>query len=352
MPEGFRAWKRKEKQLYRNSVAGVRSLSSKTYDFFRYLAVASRRKTSILVLRDSAVRPGNIRLSNLALASLLFIFVAVLAFSVYSAARFGAVAANLEGTKRELVAVRANLDALRDGTEELAGTATRFESGLARALGSASQARAGGDALDAAGLSRVLPAGYADSGKNDGGIAARELSKVRSISVLLESATPTLDRIATLLAGEKEIMTEIPNIWPIRGGYGHVSMYFGQNENPFSGGQWYLHNGIDISTFRTGDPILATASGRVASLGYDPSLGLFVILQHSHGFYTRYGHLQAIRVQKGQLVSQGQLIGTLGNSGKTTGPHLHYEVHLGTSVIDPLRFLNTKSSALPVGQPK
>ncbi len=67
-------------------------------------------------------------------------------------------------------------------------------------------------------------------------------------------------------------------------------------------------------------------------------------LSLSHGFLPRYGHLRSIRVKKGQQVAQGQVVGTLGNTGKSTGPHLHYEVHLGTSVIDPLRFLNVRKA--------
>jgi murein DD-endopeptidase MepM/ murein hydrolase activator NlpD len=121
-------------------------------------------------------------------------------------------------------------------------------------------------------------------------------------------------------------------------------MYYGENENPFTG-QWYVHDGVEISTYRTGDTVVSTADGRVVAIGYDENLGNYVIIQHSHGFLTKYGHLMAFRVAKGQKVQQGQPIGLLGNTGLTTGPELHYEVHIGMGVIDPLKFLNIRAAA-------
>jgi murein DD-endopeptidase MepM/ murein hydrolase activator NlpD len=121
-------------------------------------------------------------------------------------------------------------------------------------------------------------------------------------------------------------------------------MYFGQNENPFTG-QYYIHKGIDLSTYRQGDPIVATADGQVVAVDYDAGgFGNNVIIRHKHGFYTRYGHMLSIRVQTGQRVQQGEVIGYIGNTGLSTGPHVHYEVHIGSDVVDPYKYLNIRSS--------
>jgi len=107
-------------------------------------------------------------------------------------------------------------------------------------------------------------------------------------------------------------MTEVPNIWPVKGNLGHITMYFGQNENPFVPGQWYLHTGIDISTNRVGDLILATADGKVIDIHYDPSLGNSVTIQHSHGFTTRYAHLRNFAVKKASVCRRAMSSAILG----------------------------------------
>jgi murein DD-endopeptidase MepM/ murein hydrolase activator NlpD len=97
---------------------------------------------------------------------------------------------------------------------------------------------------------------------------------------------------------------------------------------------------MDFSTWRSGDPIIATANGKVVTVSFDHGFGNYVIIQHKHGFYTRYAHLQKVKVVNGASVSQGDVIGFVGNTGISTGPHLHYEVHIGSDVVDPAKYIN------------
>ena len=147
-----------------------------------------------------------------------------------------------------------------------------------------------------------------------------------------------------MLKTQQSLFTEIPSVCPLKAANLHVSMAFGPNIHPLKN-FWYIHKGIDLSTYRSGDPVIAAASGQVVTVGYDTGYGNYVIIKHNHGFYTRYAHLSAFRVQKGQLVNQGDVIGNVGNTGNTTGPHLHYEVHIGSDVVDPAKYLNIKLSA-------
>ncbi len=348
MLEGLREIKKQEKIFYARLVAGTKAFFKAFINFPRRFLAWARQRTSIIVMPHAEAASKRFQASRFILGLAGLAFLLLVGFSVFATGRYLAAVAMLESAKHELALSRAAIDELRDSAEALTGSALRFETRLSELLSIAARKKgqpgadlSGEDALRAAGLSGLL------NMPDSGGLAYRELERLRGLADYLDSAAPGLEQIATVIAGQKEIMSEIPNIWPIQSGIGHISMYFGQNENPFSGGQWYLHNGIDISTFRVGDPIIATADGKVIDASYDAGLGNCVTIQHSHGFLTRYGHLRSFKVRKGQQVEQGQVLGTLGNTGKTTGPHLHYEVHLGTSVIDPLRFLNVKKAGTP-----
>jgi murein DD-endopeptidase MepM/ murein hydrolase activator NlpD len=236
-----------------------------------------------------------------------------------------------------------SIDRLRESSENLLSETAKFEEKLGQVIEIAQSK--GKPAVQQSTSEEILKVAGLDDpilGQLSNDPVSRDLLKLNNIADTLDKSLGALDDIAKMLASQKDIMTEVPNIWPIKGNLGHITMYFGQNENPFSTGQWYLHTGIDISTNRIGDTVLATADGKVIDIHYDSSLGNSITIQHSHGFTTRYGHLRSFAVKKGQRVSQGDVIGYLGNTGKTTGPHLHYEVYLGTSLIDPLRFLSIR----------
>ena len=347
MPQGLSEYKKKEKLLYARLVAASKALfgwfGGTTGSVIRW----ARLSTHMEIVPDSARPSRRLRISNLSLTLLILACVGLGGAAVYAVSRFAYVFIDLEIARRDLAETRIMVDSLRDRVETLSGSALKFETSLSDLLATAARKGDGANAdlpasgaLDAAGLTYLL------NMPESGSLGNRELIRLKDLAGYLEASVPDLEKISTLLAGQKEIMSEIPNVWPIKGGVGHVSMYFGQNENPFSSGQWYLHSGIDISTFRTGDPVLATADGKVIAANYDGTLGNAITIQHSHGFLTRYGHLRSFLVGVGQQVTQGQVIATLGNSGLTTGPHLHYEVHLGTSIIDPLRFLNKRQETI------
>ncbi len=128
----------------------------------------------------------------------------------------------------------------------------------------------------------------------------------------------------------------LPFSMPLRTSY-RISSTFGYRSDPFNGGR-RLHSGLDMAGAH-GSPIYATADGVVSFAGRQSGYGNVVVLRHAMGFETRYAHMSRIRVQEGQRVSRGDQIGDMGSTGRSTGPHLHYEVRTGGTPRNPMTYI-------------
>jgi murein DD-endopeptidase MepM/ murein hydrolase activator NlpD len=136
------------------------------------------------------------------------------------------------------------------------------------------------------------------------------------------------------LENQKMLLACTPSIRPAKG---WMSSGFGYRVSPFTG-QKEFHKGIDIAT-RMGAPIVAPADGMVSSITWDHGYGRILTIKHGYGVITKYAHLKKALVKKGQHVKRGETIALVGNSGRSTGPHLHYEVHLNKLTVNPLRYI-------------
>jgi len=136
------------------------------------------------------------------------------------------------------------------------------------------------------------------------------------------------------LREREDMLAATPSIWPTEG---WISSSFGYRTSPFTGKREF-HKGLDIST-PTGTPIYAPAKGLVVNAGRRGGYGLRVSIDHGAGVITRYGHMHRISVKPGQTVTRGELIGYVGSTGRSTGPHLHYEVRLNGLPVDPMRYI-------------
>jgi murein DD-endopeptidase MepM/ murein hydrolase activator NlpD len=126
-----------------------------------------------------------------------------------------------------------------------------------------------------------------------------------------------------------------PTVWPVEG---TLEGGFGGRRNPFGGGGYEFHSGQDIEA-APGAPVVAGASGRVSFVGWQNGYGQLVIVDHGGGLTTRYGHLSSIDVELDQVVARAQLLGKVGSTGRSTGPHLHYEVRINDQPVNPLQYL-------------
>ncbi|NLM37743.1 MAG: peptidoglycan DD-metalloendopeptidase family protein [Firmicutes bacterium] len=129
-----------------------------------------------------------------------------------------------------------------------------------------------------------------------------------------------------------------PTIYPLMQ-KGYISSYYGYRRDPVTGVIGAFHEGIDIAV-RTGTPVRATADGTVVRARSNGTYGLFIEIKHgSYGYCTRYAHHSKILVKEGQIVKKGDIIALVGSTGKSTGPHLHYEVYYNGKPVNPRNYM-------------
>ena len=127
----------------------------------------------------------------------------------------------------------------------------------------------------------------------------------------------------------------LPNMWAHMG---KINNEFGFRRNPFGGRSYEFHPGLDIDGER-GDVVVAPANGTVSKAGWSGGYGNLIEIDHGNGLKTRYGHLSKIEISEGDSIQRGQEIGLIGTTGRSTGPHLHYEVRVSDKSVNPRRFL-------------
>jgi len=144
------------------------------------------------------------------------------------------------------------------------------------------------------------------------------------------------DHVGSLSTADWERLAAAPSLWPIEG---PVTGSFGERIDPFNG-EGAFHTGIDISS-PTGTAIIAPADGTVLATSFITGYGRTVILDHGHGITTLYGHLSGFAVAERESVRRGDVIGFVGSSGRSTGSHLHYEVRIHDTPVNPHKYLRT-----------
>jgi murein DD-endopeptidase MepM/ murein hydrolase activator NlpD len=156
----------------------------------------------------------------------------------------------------------------------------------------------------------------------DAGAFERQLSRINTTRAQMQRLSQTL----ALVPYRKPVVGEV-----------EFTSGFGVRSDPFLG-RPAMHTGLDFRA-ASGDPVRATANGKVMSSGWSGGYGRMVEIDHGNGLSTRYGHLSEINVKVGEIIKIGQVIGAVGSTGRSTGPHLHYETRIEGDAVDPQKFL-------------
>lgn len=163
------------------------------------------------------------------------------------------------------------------------------------------------------------------------GALASRLDRLTSEATRQEQS---LQQLQAYFQDQKSLLASTPSTWPVRG---WVTSDFGQRLDPYTADR-VMHSGLDIAGPH-GKEIIAPADGTVVFSGLEGGYGNVIVIDHGYGIKTRYGHLSSLQAKAGEKVNRGQVIATLGNTGRSTGPHLHYEVRVDGLPQNPRKFI-------------
>ncbi len=161
------------------------------------------------------------------------------------------------------------------------------------------------------------------------------VAKLDRLNIEAKEQEKSLHELHASIQNRESLLAATPSLWPVRG---YISSGFGDRESPFDSSNEF-HEGIDISA-PSGSSVAAAAEGVVTFAARNNDLGNAVTIDHGYGIVSRYGHLSEISVRAGQKVKAGQRIGSVGSTGRSTGPHLHYEVAVNGYKVNPIKYLN------------
>ena len=330
-------YKKVENKIVEIVLRKLKALSHSIAAFIKSFISLGRQRFTVMFIPHSEKNIFNFRISIFSVVFLSMLFCGVLvAFFTFST-QFTGISRLLSEKSTKLEGSEESLNIFLDRIADLKKKARIFESALSKTTRSLDLKD---DPQGAASVADGDLSAFFGVEEHEEGVLP-EIGDLESISVFLSESVRDLEKIASLIKSHGDLLIEMPTLWPVEGGVGYITNPWGPAVHPFTN-KWYMHKGIDIAK-GYGFNILAAADGKVVEASNDRGgFGNYIIIMHNFGFYTKYAHLGNMYVSEGDTVIQGQRIGTMGSSGLSTGPHLHYEIRIGSQVVDPARFLNVQ----------
>ena len=290
-----------------------------------------KRKLTLLLVPHSGKNILSVEINIFLLISLLIVVLMLVVFSLYSIVSFSNRNLNYHKSIQVLKEQNENVELLSKEIEKTRNLNNQFLSELDKTSKLINYNNNGNtEQLLSGDLSQTLT--LSSQANNSGGDSTTSLIVLQQ---KISNSIPILEKANTILDNQQSFLKDIPIYLPVRNA--NISMEWGPNIHPVFG-YWYIHKGIDFAA-NPGTPIYAAANGVVTFVNYDEGYGNHVYISHKFGFKTHYSHMKTFLVKKGEIVSQGQIIGTVGSTGIVTGPHLDFQMYLGSELIDPGRYI-------------
>jgi len=325
-------YKKVEKQFADRFGSWLRRIWVSILNFFKHTVQKGKQRFTVMLIPHSEKKIFNFQISFFTLIFVTLTLGVVLVGFFLLATNYTYTNEKITRVSQDLQSNEATMENLKDeisGVRKAGRTFKASMDNVMRVIGNQ-------DYLNAADTpavgARYLSAEDPPHGGNN-----KELADLKSMTRLMESSVEPLDEVNKVLSAYRDLLADTPTLWPLKGVHGNITTRFGWTIHPFTH-LGYLHTGVDIA-WALGTPVEATANGTVVQTGYTDDAGWFIAIQHKYGFTTRYLHLLRYVKYKGDHVNRGDTIGYIGNTGLSTGPHLHYEVRLGANYVDPMNFL-------------
>ncbi len=303
-------------------------------DFFSKFKGFFKKRITLMLIPHSEKKVFNIQVSMFSIISVIVLFFVLLfSFFILSSGYSGSLRV-IDDRDSRIDKAEADLYKTSEAVEKLNESAEQFKLAINRTLQTVNLNNNNIDANNGRGgdLNNLLNIQESDVNSSS------DIKKIDSVTALLNNTVPQLAEITDQISKKSGHFLDMPSILPLKNVQGRFTLSFGPQKEPFTG-KWYLHRGLDIAYSR-GTQIIATANGNVSTVEYQPNgYGNSIVISHKWSFNTRYAHLDKVFVTRGQYVKQGDVIGLMGSTGRSTGPHLHYEVRIGPTYVNPADYI-------------
>ena len=293
------------------------------------------KKVSLMVVGNSQDRLRQLKISYSLILGVIFIIVFLISSNIILTTNY----VNTQVTINEADRLAMENKHLTSKFDKLKGEVAEISSRYSTLVEKEIQIRNIFNLPEISGDERQLGIGGPDNIEMDKLSTALRVAHTTETDVdaLLRLSTFELEKYEEVfgeLQNKKDLLDHTPSICPSRG---HYTRGFGMKHDPFTGYKRF-HGGIDIAN-KYGTPIYSSADGVIQATGRMSDLGKYVIIDHGYGYKTKYGHLKEIKVKRGQKVRRGDLVALMGNTGYSTGPHLHYEVIKHGQRVNPQQYI-------------
>ena len=300
----------------------------------------NKKKLTFLLIPDSSGSPRQISVSLALIYSLLGALLLLIIATFFLSSHFF----SYEVSQDELTRLRAENTQLNDKYEQMRWNLAEVEDRYSELVSREVKIRSLFDLPEIASEERQLgiggpePAVFIEFSETEQEAYITELEVDRLLR-LSQFELEKYSEVENSLSDIKERLRHTPSIWPTTG---WLSRGYGMKYDPFTGYK-QMHRGLDIAN-HTNTPVIATADGRVSIISTATQLGKMITIDHGYGYRTRFGHLNKLLVKRGQRVKRGDVIGLMGSTGYSTGPHLHYEIFRNNKFLNPNDFILNEMS--------